>query len=41
MSVETLLFTSTEEHTLKFFENRMLNNVFEPEGKSSLERPTG
>jgi hypothetical protein len=41
LGVEALLFASTEEHTLKFFENRMLNNVFEPEGKSSFGRPRG
>jgi hypothetical protein len=39
--VEALLFASTEDHTLKFFENRMLNNVFEPEGKSSFGRSGG
>jgi hypothetical protein len=37
--VEALLLTSTEEHTLKFFENRMLNNVFEPEGKNLFGSP--
>jgi hypothetical protein len=41
MTVETLLFTSREELTLKFFENRMLNNVYEPERKTSIERPRG